>query len=312
MNAMQTGLRAWADARGYDVAWGPASSAREAQEDIRRRLRDGELAAEIYEAELAPVVEVQPPPPEATVVIVAQPRAASRVRFELENEVFEAILPPTYARYRATFEEVRQDLAAHGLPGARVELLAGPLKAMAACLGLVRYGRNNLAYAPRAGSYVQLCGYVTDAHLHASAAGTSGPQLLRECERCSACRRACPTQAIDAERVLLRAERCLTFLNENTGPWPDWAPARAHTCLIGCLTCQRACPANPTLTVEDTGLCFSAGETRALLGLGPPADPRQETGVRTKLAWLGQPYAEPVLGRNLLALLEATGRPPAM
>jgi len=27
----------------------------------------------------------------------------------------------------------------------------------------------------------------------------------------------------------------------------------------------------------------------------------------TKLAWLGQPYAEPVLGRNLRALLAASG-----
>jgi epoxyqueuosine reductase len=309
MSAMETALRTWADARGYEVAWGPAACAREAQEDIRRRRQGGELAARIYEAELAPIVEVQPPPPEATLVIVAKPRTASRVGFELEDEVFEAILPPTYARYRATFEEVRQDLATHGLPGARVELLAGPLKSTAAGLGLVRYGRNNLSYAPRAGSYIQLCGYVTDARLSAPAAGgDDGPQLLEECAHCSACRRACPTGAIDADRVLLRAERCLTFLNENVGPWPDWAPARAHTCLIGCLMCQRACPVNPKLTVEDTGLCFSAGETRALLGLGPSADPRQATGVRTKLAWLGQPYAEPVLGRNLLALLCARGR----
>ena len=30
-----------------------------------------------------------------------------------------------------------------------------------------------------------------------------------------------------------------------------------------------------------------------------------ECGIRFKLAWLGQPYIEPVLGRNLRALLDA-------
>jgi epoxyqueuosine reductase len=305
---MEDGLRRWADARGYGVAWGPAKLVREVREEIGQRRRSGELAAGLYEAELAAVVEAEPPPAEGTVVVIAKPRAASRIGFELEDGLFETILPPTYGRYRATFEEVRQDLATHGLPGAQVELLMAPLKALATRLGLARYGRNNVTYVASAGSYIQLCGYVTDARLGPSTPGAGAPRMLEECEGCSACRRACPTGAIDATRVLLRAERCLTFLNENPGAWPDWVPERGHTCLIGCLVCQRACPANPKLTVEDIGLCFSLGETRALLGSGPAADPRWETGVRTKLAWLGQPYAEPVLGRNLLALLNARRR----
>lgn len=305
---MEEGLRRWADARGYRLAWGPARLVREVQEEIGERRKSGELAAELYQAELAPVVEAEPPPAERMVVVVAKPRAASRIAFELEDGLFETLLPPTYARYRATFEEVRQELVRHGLPGARVELLTGPLKALAARLGLTRYGRNNVTYVPGAGSFIQLCGYVTDARLDPSAGGGSGPRMLDECEGCSACRRACPTGAIDASRVVLRAERCLTFLNENPGAWPDWVPDRAHTCLIGCLICQRACPVNPRLPVEDIGLRFSLGETRALLGSGPGADPRWETGVRTKLAWLGQPYAEPVLGRNLRALLKAQRR----
>jgi epoxyqueuosine reductase len=305
---MEDGLRRWADARGYGVAWGPAKLVREVQEEIGQRRRSGELAAGLYEAELAAVVEAEPPPAEGTVVVIAKPRAASRIGFELEDGLFETILPPTYGRYRATFEEVRQDLATHGLPGAQVELLMAPLKALATRLGLARYGRNNVTYVPGAGSYIQLCGYVTDARLRPSVPAAGAPRMLEECEGCTACRRACPTAAIDASRMLLRAERCLTFLNENPGDWPDWVPERAHTCLIGCLVCQRACPANPKLTVEDIGLRFSPGETQALLGSGAAADPRWETGVRTKLAWLGQPYAEPVLGRNLLALLKARRR----
>ena len=40
-----------------------------------------------------------------------------------------------------------------------------PIKTVAAMLGLVRYGRNNIAYADGIGSYLQLCGYITDARL---------------------------------------------------------------------------------------------------------------------------------------------------
>jgi epoxyqueuosine reductase len=301
-------LRRWAETRGYQVGFGPAQLVTEAREAIGARRRSGELAEGLYHAELAAFVEGKPPGAGATVVVVAKPRSASRVSFELEDGCFDAVLPPTYARYRATFEDVRQDLATHGLPGAHLELLTGPLKAVAARLGLVRYGRNNLTYAPGAGSYIQLCGYVTDVRLAPVELEAAGPRFLDQCEGCSACRRACPTRAIDAERMLLRAERCLTFVNENPGEWPDWVPSRAHRCLIGCLLCQRACPANPKLTVEETGLCFSASETRALLDSDPVGDRREETGIRAKLAWLGQPYAEPVLGRNLRALLKTRRR----
>ncbi len=305
---MEDRLRRWAESRGYGIAWGPASLVREVQQEIAARRMNGELAEPFYEAELAPIVEAPPPPAEGTVVMVAKPRTASRIHFELEDGLFETLLPPTYARYRATFEDVRQDLVTHGLPGARLELLMGPLKGLAARLGLVRYGRNNVTYAPGAGSYIQLCGYVTDVRLEQWMPGAGAPRMLDACEDCSACRRACPTGAIDAGRVLLHAERCLTVLNENPGAWPEWVPERAHTCLLGCLICQHACPANPKLTVKDSGLCFTLGETRALLGSDPAEPPRWETGIRTKLAWLGQPYAEPVLGRNLQALVRARGR----
>jgi epoxyqueuosine reductase len=302
---MENQLRRWGEERGYAVAWGPAKDLLQAWQEVRERRTAGELERGFYESELSAIVDSERPPVDGTVVVVAKPRPASRVGFELEDGLFETILPPTYARYRATFEDVRQDLAAHGLPGVQLELLTGPLKALASRLGLVRFGRNNVTYVPGAGSYLQLCGYLTEARLKPSTPVCAPPQLLEECRDCSACRRACPTQAIDPARVLLHAERCLTFVNENPGEWPSWVPASAHRCLIGCLTCQRACPANPKLHVEDTGLCFSATETRLLLGSGQPAELRGETGIRTKLAWLGQPYAEPVLGRNLRALLQA-------
>jgi len=300
-------LGRWAASRGYSVGWGPARLLAQVREEIGIRHRSGELATPFYDAELAGFVEERPPAADGTVVVVAKPRPASRVSFELEGGPFHALLPPTYTRYRATAEEVRQDLAREALAGARLDVLTGPLKALAARLGVVRYGRNNLTYAPGAGSYIQLCGYLTDLQLEGEQA-LAGPRALDACNGCESCRKACPTRAIDPERFVLRAERCLTFINERPGAWPDWVPVRAHRCLIGCLLCQRACPANPPLSVEETGVAFSAAETRSLLD-GPSAgDPRGETGIRSKLAWLGQPYAEPVLGRNLRALLGGSAR----
>jgi hypothetical protein len=82
-------------------------------------------------------------------------------------------------------------------------------------------------------------------------------------------------------------------------------PPSAHNCIIGCLLCQRACPANPKLPVERTGVVFTAEETEALLGDGGVHEGPAREGIKAKLERLGQPYQEPVLGRNLRALLEA-------
>ena len=165
-----------------------------------------------------------------------------------------------------------------------------------------------MTYAPSLGSFIQLLGYVTDAALPLAVHWKpSEPALLPECDVCGLCSTVCPTGAIDEDRVLLHAERCLTYANENAGPWPDWVPVQAHECLLGCLHCQRACPANPELLIENSGVAFNSEETSALLAdTGEHSAPVWD-GVRGKLAELGQPYAEPVVGRNLKALLAATG-----
>jgi epoxyqueuosine reductase len=302
-------LERWAAERGYRVAWGPVEVVRSAVAEVAARRSAGELDDAFFRTALEGVVTGTGGPVGGTVVVVAQPRPAHRVGFELDGERFEALLPPTYLRYRPNFEQVRQDLAAHGLPGAGVEHVTAPLKAVAARLGLVRYGRNNIAYAEGLGSYLQLCGYVTDATLPAPARGAlEEPTLLPECEGCDACAAACPTGAISDGRVLLRGERCLTLANEGPGEWPDWTPRRRHNSLLGCLLCQRCCPANPRLPVEDSGVVFSADETRTLLEGSGAAD-QAESGIRAKLAWLGQPSAEGVLGRNLRALVESRRGP---
>jgi epoxyqueuosine reductase len=299
-------LREWSADRGYRVAWGPGSLVESVQEEISGRKDGSEIDPRFFELELESVVGRTKDPPEWSVVVVAMPRPAHSVCFDVDGKDCNVLLPPTYFRYRATFEDLRMDLAENALPGVQLEYLAAPLKAVAARLGLVRYGRNNISYMAGAGSYLQLCGYRVGLPFPELESPETEPgSLLPQCENCGICAGMCPTDAITQDRVLIRAERCLTFLNENSGDWPDWLSPQAHTCLLGCLECQRPCPANPELPVEHTGLRFTADETRVLLSGKPTADNRAETGIRMKLAWLGQPYVESVLGRNLRALLNS-------
>jgi epoxyqueuosine reductase len=304
-------LQRWATGQGYRVGWGPLDVITAALADVEARRIPAVLEAYTSESFSSERGESLRARGLVTVVVVVKPRPAHSVLFEIDGECLETLLPPTYFRYQNIFEEVREDLSARGLPGARVETLRAPLKQVASRLGLVSYGRNNVTYAPGPGSYFQLLGYLTDARLPLpNGWQPSEPVLLPTCQTCRACLDDCPTGAIDENRVLLHAERCLTFANENPGPWPPWVGPEAHHCLLGCLRCQRPCPENPELPVERTGVVFTRDETRALLaGSADHLGPVRE-GLRGKLDLLGQPGAEAVLGRNLRALVanrEMTG-----
>jgi epoxyqueuosine reductase len=299
-------LADWAAARGYRAAWGPLRALDPVRDELCGRTRAGEIDTVFARDNLSfDFGRPSRPPAGWSLVVVAMPRPAHVVSFSLGGERLEAVLPPTYERYRPTFDDVRRDLLAHSVAGSRVVKLKVPLKALAVRLGLARYGRNNLAYVSPFGSYIQLLGYATHAPLPVEANWTlEEPRLLDACARCRACRRSCPTDAIGAHRVLLRAERCLTLANENGGAWPDWVPPTAHHCLLGCLQCQGVCPANPALETQPTGIVFSDEETAALLTDDDRRGPVWKT-IRAKLRRLGQPYSEPAIGRNLRALVAA-------
>lgn len=295
-------LAAWTAQRGYRIAWGPGSVVEDVRREIAGRLSGSQIDDRFFERELRGILGSEFYNSGQMVVIVAKPCPAHLVHFDFDGKSLDALLPPTYFRYRALFEEIRLDLAENGLPDTRTEILTAPLKAVAARLGLISYGRNNITYVSGLGSYFQLCGYLTDAALPEME--LKPVSLLAQCENCGLCMKMCPTGAIEEDRILLRAERCLTYANENPGDWPDWVDPRAHNSLLGCMECQRCCPANPELEVEDTGIRFSDAETRLLLSQDLSSlSAGAENGIRSKLAWLGQPYAEPVLGRNLRALV---------
>jgi epoxyqueuosine reductase len=234
------------------------------------------------------------------------PRPAHRIRFATPDGDVEAVVPPTYIDDPQTAVAVRHELAAFLEPGSdALRPLQAPLKAVAVRLRLARYGRNNVTYVPGMGSYVQLVGALTDSSLDLPEGWRPQPYTtLPECDSCEACGSACPTAAIREDRFLLHAERCLTNFNELPGAWPAWLDPAWHSCLLGCLYCQDACPQNVgRLTVEDTEVVFDLEETLTLANdvavrSGPVWD-----RIGSKIARLGLQEYEAVLGRNLRALL---------
>ncbi|KAA0252960.1 MAG: hypothetical protein EDX89_16250 [Acidobacteria bacterium] len=301
-------LSGWAGERGFRVGWGPLEVVDAALDDVRGRGLSRALAAYASESLATDAANVLAARGLRSVFVVVVPRPAHTVLFDREEGTVEALFPPTYVRYRDLFEELRTAISEGPLAGARVETLNAPLKQVASRLGLVSYGRNNVTYAEGAGSWLQLAGYATDARLpHPAAWRLSEPALLERCRTCRACLKSCPTDAISADRVLIHADRCLTFANEVAGEWPAWVEPKAHHALVGCLLCQTRCPENPKLSVEASGVVFTREETASLLSGREDRDDPSWPGIRAKLGRLGQPQMEDVLGRNLRALVAARG-----
>ena len=179
-----------------------------------------------------------------------------------------------------------------------------PRKLLAVRSGLARYGKNNITYMEGLGSFYRLAAFVSDL----PCPGDLWEELrfLNECNTCDACTKACPGGAIGAGRFLLHAERCITFHNERQGEFADWLKPSWHHCLVGCMVCQKVCPANrPFRKDVAEGPVFSETETAAILqgnsrDLFPP-------GAVQKLEGLDIIGYENVLGRNLAALVNKKG-----
>ena len=278
--------------------------------DLRRRvagvLASGELPGPTAE-HLADEVAFSPPygiGDVRSVVVGATPRPLTRATLTVRGEPREVVVPPHYAGYHTVPDGLAAALATalepSGHAAARFE---PPLKTLAACAGLARYGRNNLAYVPGLGSYLMLAACATDAPPPPDAPWDEPLQLDR-CARCSACARACPGGAIRADRFLLQTDRCLTAVNEDEAPFPDWVDPSWHHCAVGCLRCQQTCPENAgvELRIAPAEL-FDELETTAILAATPGGELAAAT--REKLVRCGLDYAPGLIARNLHALLGA-------
>jgi epoxyqueuosine reductase len=237
-----------------------------------------------------------------SVVVGAAPRPLTRATLTVDGGPREVVVPPHYAGYHTL---------PHGLTAALDEALAPtghaaqrfepPLKTLAACAGLARYGRNNITYVEGLGSYLLLAACATNAP-PPDDAPWGEPHQLDRCERCTACLRACPGGAIRADRFLLQTDRCLTSVNEDEAPFPDWVDPAWHHCAVGCLRCQQACPENAVVDLRvEPAETFDEAESEAILAATPEDELAAET--RGKLARCGLDYSPTLIARNLRALI---------
>jgi len=240
------------------------------------------------------------------IVVAAVPQPMYTLTFHRRGTSFPVILPPTYADGDATDAQVKgQLISAMGDRQFRLCRTALPLKTLATRSGLASYGRNNITYIGKFGSFHRLTAFYTDypfADDH-----WQERQTLPTCGLCTACVDACPTNAIVGDRFLVRAERCLCYINEMTAEhaFPDWVKPEWHNAIAGCMHCQKICPHNSiALKWSEEREEFDEQETEYLLA--GRFDGERASNMDRRLKRLGLELT--LFPRNLAALLQQTNR----
>lgn len=275
---------------------------RELQDEIEGRHKNGELDKEISQRYLQGFnFKVPDSLSDAkSILIVAAPQPQVQVSFNANGKILPVLIPPTYLLYTDT--DIKNLLTNLLEPnGYRLVKAVLPQKLLAVRSGLAQYGKNNITYVPGMGSFHRPVAFYTDFPCLEDNWGTS--QSMEQCQTCSACCKVCPVEAIVPDRFLIHVERCITFFNEKEDDFPEWLDPSWHNCLIGCLLCQRSCPANKDfLGWIEKREEFSHEET-ALILQGIPEDELPAETVRklNKLDIIESEYLD-LLPRNLGAL----------
>ncbi len=246
-------------------------------DDIHREIQDrrnnGSLDTKFYE-EYKKFFESKPEVDFGTInsiFIIAHPHPATEVIFNSDTGPLPLLIPPTYLDGREIIDKLDELLSKMlELGGYHVAFARIPVKTLAVHSGLAEYGKNNITYVPGMGSFHRLSAYYSDLQIPQD--NWTELRAMELCKNCSACVDNCPTQAIPTDRFLLRAEKCITFHNEHPPeiPFPEWIDPSWHNCLIGCLICQKICPADkkylkwiekgPEFTSEETNLLLTSVE----------------------------------------------------
>jgi epoxyqueuosine reductase len=290
------------ETQGYRAKIVSVERVKELQKEIMNCHQGGLLDQDIYDEYLASFdFDCQNKLANArSLIIISIPQPQVRMMFAQEDKSYPVIIPPTY--YFSADAQVADLLEAHfGPQGYRLQKVRLPQKLLAVRSGLAQYGKNNITYVKGSGSFYRPVVFISDFPCEVDSWGET--TVIEQCEKCSACEKACPTDAIVSDRFQLYAERCLTFHNERSEAFPQWLSPSWHNCLVGCMICQKACPANKDVVKWiEAGATFNNAETGLILnGVSEERLPR-ETFEKLKKQGMLEYYD--VLGRNLKTLIE--------
>jgi epoxyqueuosine reductase len=273
------------------------------RDDIQKLLSDGALDRQVYNESLSIFACAIPSTfsDAKSFIVAAVPSPPVKVVFNHQGRPFETLVPPTYADSKEVDDKVLATMKRCD-PNARFERAYLPVKTLASRTGVILYGRNNIGYVPERGSYHRLTSFLTDIEVEETI--WREKEMLPACKTCRMCLDACPNHVILEDRFLIRAERCLTYLNEkpSDSPLPEWVRKDAHNALIGCMICQRVCPydKNALMDIKE-GVTFSEQETSLLLG--DLTDESVGAMVDEKLGKVGLDRS--IFPRNLKVLMES-------
>lgn len=293
---------------GYQAKTASIAHLPEVQESVGKLVRQGLINKQLYERWHFYLKTNENLPEAKTIIVVAMPQPITRIWFTWEGIKHPADIPPDY--FAKTVNEPRAEAVLKNVlktDGFRIVKAHLALKTLAVRSGLAEYGRNNISYVSGMGSLCTLVAFYSDCPCGDD--NWREPAMMEACENCTLCRDVCPTGSIRADRFLIHAENCLGSLNEREPDFPYWAQLQPDwpNALIGCMSCQFACPMDKTYlhNIMD-GPSFSEEETSHMLYKTPWEELFPET--RQKLKDVYGIY--PLLARNLSALIEKQRNTP--
>ena len=234
-----------------------------------------------------------------SIIVAAVPHPAyAKVEFIRQGKLYRLICPAA-SDLDAAREYITDLVVSEGYHLQPAPAL--PLKRLAAKTGLGVYGRNNICYNDKMGSFFSLIAFFTDIEC--------GSRIWKDiesnevCANCNICYNECPTGAIGSDRFLLDNQKCLSLFNEGPGELPEWIPASAHHCIYDCLKCQLKCPMNKEAVqnVVDP-IRFSEEETERILTCSSYEDLPLSIKQKAKILGINQWFT--AIPRNLNLLFE--------
>jgi epoxyqueuosine reductase len=301
---MENSLNQFLDKHSFKAKLVPAKRLKDLENDFTEVIENGSFDQRVVDVYLRNLTFEKPESLNKfrSLIIISKARPAHRLGIDYRGRKLKVMIPPTYVNYQRlngrVFNIFRDWL---GSIGGNAYVARLPLKLLAVRSGLARYGKNNISYIGKWGSYHQLFAFYTD--LEPEDDPWQELKALDACASCDLCRKNCPTGAIRSDNFLLDTGKCLTLLNESEEKIPSWVDSSAHNSIIGCMKCQDICPYNSKVKgwIEDIGE-LGQEETEMLLSFDNNKDKDKHIIKRTKELGIYEFFAE-LIPRNLQLLL---------